>query len=203
MPLFERSADKSGVHVEAIHEVFKRGVRLDRDVVVRLQGQLYTVLATLGMDSTEISRVPTACSRQIRNVLYRDGETSSDEAMRRLALECALRGEHWTRRVRDAACGLLVAIGMDVEDVASVLRVHKRPVLVRQRIASLHPKVVSQASAGAWRVRREIEPLIPAERARRDAAALEPKPPSRRRRYPRRPMTLAMAGAPEPVAAVA
>jgi hypothetical protein len=192
MPLFELG-EKSGVYVESTHEVFRRGVRLNRPTVRRIQDQYYIVLATLGMDSREISQLEPVCPRQCRNLVARDGEMSTDAALRRLATECALRdGEHWSRRVRDAVIAFLVSLGMDPEDTAAIIRFHRNPVNVRQRIVGVPPGIASKVSAAAWRVRREIKPTLDGERAKREAAR-EPRIPHRRRATARRPRTIAMA----------
>jgi hypothetical protein len=139
MPLFALN-DQSGRYLESTHEVFRRGVRLNRPTAKRIQDQLYVVLATFGMDSREVSQIEPVCARQVRNIVARIGEMTTHEAMARLAIECAVKGDHWTRRVRDAVIAFLVWLGMGVEDVTRVIRSHRTPSASGSASRTCHPQ---------------------------------------------------------------
>jgi hypothetical protein len=201
MPLFELT-DRSGAYVESLRLVFRRGKRLDMGTVSRLQDVVVTLLMGLGMTSVEIARIKPIVARQVRNVLARDGRRTEDEAIRDLALAVSLRwGPRWLVEVRDAPAQLLVAMGADVEDVARVLRLPRSQGMIRFMAYRLPAPIASRVSLAAHNAIQSAKPLLDSERTRRETEP--PKRIPRRRTTERRPRTLAMAGAPEPIAAVA
>jgi hypothetical protein len=172
VPVFVLSKSESGVHIESTRPVFRRGVRLDRPTARRLRDQVYIMLSSLGLESGEIASLSPLCPRQIRNIVNRASELTTDEALRGLATACALKGDHrrWRRHVRDAVCLFLVSLGMDVEDAAQVLKFHACEANVRQRIGGVPPEIASAVSGGAWRALQAIKPDLDRERARRAEA---------------------------------
>jgi hypothetical protein len=183
MPLFELN-DRAGVHLEADRPVFRRGHRLDRPTVRRLHDVASALLMSMGMTSVEIAKLRPVTPRQLRNVLARDGRRDEDEAIRALAVAVALQyGERWLVGVRDGLAHLLLSLGMDVEDAAAVLKLHRHPVCIRQRIGGIPPAIASRISLAAWNALQTVRPTLDAERARTEEAAKEPR--IRRRRYPR------------------
>jgi hypothetical protein len=203
MPLFERPADKSGVYVESTRAIFVRGRRLGVGTVRRLQDVVVALLAGMGMTSVEIAKLRPIVARQVRNINQRDGRCSEDEALRWIAMAVSLRhGPRWLWEVRDGVVALLLALGMDVEDAAAVMRIPRTAGAIRPMIHRLPSPIASRVSLAAFNAIQEVKPLLDAERARRDAEPPK-RIPRRSATTQRRPRTIAMVEAPASVAAVA